>query len=1015
MKKVLSILVAVVMLVSIVPLGSINASAATYSASSAVSFANSHWNDGVGLCAEFVSRCLAAGGISIPNSAYYSTSQQSYQNNSGTLGSYRNPYTCSAALLLYLSQNYPIITNPSSSQISVGDVVFMYGGSSGQWKDGHVGIVISTSGGVPVYAAHNKATNTGKFSSSYPCTYVAKMNGTITTHKVNSSYGTNFTAYPKSKITAENIFDENHNTISSTAWIGTTDKCTIYEVYTDGCCKLSYPIDSGGSQTVYSKISLFNTHTHSYTGARLQEPDHPHVITQRCVDYATCGGYIVTGEYGQSKTCQQCWYASFDFSTSSVSLKVGESKTISATINGYFPDTMVGVFDYDTSRIEVTTGQNTITFKGLKTGTCTMKLIIYSDSSKSHVIGSKSVTVTVTDPTYTGRVSFDKSSISLVMPDNKTSTLNIELTGTWPEGAGYTFDYNSNVVSMTQNGTVLTITAKNAGSTNFTINIVNKNNNNALITSAVCPITVKNATYTIKYNANGGNGAPSTEIKTYGTPIRISEVVPKKEGYIFKGWTIWSSSTTVKYLPGDEITANMDNGATLTLYAVWEEITLKSIKVNSPDKVLYYMGEYLDTSGLRLRLEYSDGSTSVVDDGYSVNGFDSSVEGIKNVTVSYGGKTDSFEVMVIPSSVSLTEKSIALNLGETKTISAITDPVGCSVKWSVWNNNVVKVSNGKITAVGVGETKIEVTFEWQGYYSFATCDVTVNAVKTLSSISVENKPTKTTYEIGESLNTSGLKLKLTYSDGSTETITSGFTTSGFSSTTAGAKTVTVKYSGLTTTFTVTVNEPEPDIDENALQIVLESKKTTKSKEFTVAVTIKNNPGFSYLEVTPSYSSELTLVKVENGGLVSDFTKSKQYVWVSDEDVTTDGVLLTFTFSVDDSVEAGNYQIDFNVRTCANYDEESVPFNVVKADIEVLDCVYGDATGDGKIDGFDVIRLKKYLANYDYDTESSSVEATAGADANGDGKIDGFDVIRLKKYLANYDYETGESTVVLGPQ
>ena len=296
-------------------------------------------------------------------------------------------------------------------------------------------------------------------------------------------------------------------------------------------------------------------------------------------------------------------------------------------------------------------------------------------------------------------------------------------------------------------------------------------------------------------------------------------------------------------------------------------------------------------------------------------------------------------------------------------------------------------------------------------------DIVLYAIfeKTLSSISVENKPTKVLYEIGESLNTNGLRLKLKYSDGSTETITSGFTTSGFSSATAGAKTVTVKYSGLTTTFTVTVNEPEPDIDENALQIVLESKKTTKSKEFTVAVTIKNNPGFSYLEVTPSYSSELTLVKVENGGLVSDFTKSKQYVWVSDEDVTTDGVLLTFTFSVDDSVEAGNYQIDFNVRTCANYDEESVPFNVVKADIEVLDCVYGDATGDGKIDGFDVIRLKKYLANYDYDTESSSVEATAGADANGDGKIDGFDVIRLKKYLANYDYETGESTVVLGPQ
>ena len=89
--------------------------------------------------------------------------------------------------------------------------------------------------------------------------------------------------------------------------------------------------------------------------------------------------------------------------------------------------------------------------------------------------------------------------------------------------------------------------------------------------------------------------------------------------------------------------------------------------------------------------------------------------------------------------------------------------------------------------------------------------------------------------------------------------------------------------------------------------------------------------------------------------------------------------------------------------------------VVPGNIEVIDFVYGDATGDSAVDGFDVIRLKKYLANYDYDTETSTVEIGFGADANGDGKVDGFDVIRLKKYLADYDYETGDSSVVLGPQ
>ena len=78
-------------------------------------------------------------------------------------------------------------------------------------------------------------------------------------------------------------------------------------------------------------------------------------------------------------------------------------------------------------------------------------------------------------------------------------------------------------------------------------------------------------------------------------------------------------------------------------------------------------------------------------------------------------------------------------------------------------------------------------------------------------------------------------------------------------------------------------------------------------------------------------------------------------------------------------------------------------------------VYGDADGNGVVNGADVIRLKNYLANYDYDTGVSSVEISAGADANGDGVVNGVDVIRLKNYLAAYDYDTGTSTIPLGPQ
>ena len=77
---------------------------------------------------------------------------------------------------------------------------------------------------------------------------------------------------------------------------------------------------------------------------------------------------------------------------------------------------------------------------------------------------------------------------------------------------------------------------------------------------------------------------------------------------------------------------------------------------------------------------------------------------------------------------------------------------------------------------------------------------------TVSSISVTTQPTKTTYSVGESLDVTGAKITVTYSDTTTEVkdVTAAMC-SGFDSSTAGSKTVTVTYGGKTDTFTVTVS------------------------------------------------------------------------------------------------------------------------------------------------------------------------------------------------------------------
>ncbi len=87
----------------------------------------------------------------------------------------------------------------------------------------------------------------------------------------------------------------------------------------------------------------------------------------------------------------------------------------------------------------------------------------------------------------------------------------------------------------------------------------------------------------------------------------------------------------------------------------------------------------------------------------------------------------------------------------------------------------------------------------------------------------------------------------------------------------------------------------------------------------------------------------------------------------------------------------------------------------KAELAGEAFVYGDANGDGLVTVADMVRLKRFFAEFDYSSGTSGIPLGKGADANGDGKYSLLDVIRLKKYFAAYDYATRVSAVVLGPE
>lgn len=130
----------------------------------------------------------------------------------------------------------------------------------------------------------------------------------------------------------------------------------------------------------------------------------------------------------------------------------------------------------------------------------------------------------------------------------KTWNVSLKLSTTKPTRTGYTF------LGWATSNTATEANASYAPGATYA-------DNKALTLYAVWePIK-----YLISYNANNGTGAPTNQMKIYGTTLVLSDTVPSRTGYKFLGWSTSSTATTAMYKAGGNYTAN----AGATLYAVW--------------------------------------------------------------------------------------------------------------------------------------------------------------------------------------------------------------------------------------------------------------------------------------------------------------------------------------------------------------------------------------------------------------------------------------------------------------
>ena len=132
----------------------------------------------------------------------------------------------------------------------------------------------------------------------------------------------------------------------------------------------------------------------------------------------------------------------------------------------------------------------------------------------------------------------------------------------------------------------------------------------------------------------------ATKIDGVKTPIALEDCTVTG----FDSGSVGLCKLTVKYETEDTVYSNTFS---VRILAHPEGITGVAL-VTKPSKLIYTVGEKLDTTGLSIMAKSADGTTEIISEGLEVTGYDSAyTDGIQRLTVSYQGATTSFSVKVV--------------------------------------------------------------------------------------------------------------------------------------------------------------------------------------------------------------------------------------------------------------------------------------------------------------------------------------------------------------------------------
>ena len=288
--------------------------------------------------------------------------------------------------------------------------------------------------------------------------------------------------------------------------------------------------------------------------------------------------------------------------------------------------------------------------------------------------------------------------------------------------------------------------------------------------------------------------------------------------------------------------------------------TLSTISLSGTYPTEFTQGDTFSSEGIVVTGNYDDETTKDVTAEATFSGYDMSTTGNQTVTVSYGGKTTTYDITV-NAYVQPTEVSVDMNyqwLGSsngsnlsssalpvekvednvtiTITDGSSTRPRGDADYIRVYNGSTIKFEaptgynitkivfttggsgtwNAPTASVGTLSSKTwtgeatEVTFTLSGTCFIASAAITLETIKVLSSIALSGTY-PTTFHTGDTFSHEGMTVTANYEGGKTKDVTESATFTGYDMASTGVQTVTVSYTEnaveKTATYDITVNAP----------------------------------------------------------------------------------------------------------------------------------------------------------------------------------------------------------------